>query len=58
MNRDALEMAVVYGFADDTARTSRTYDAETLRRIESLAGRPGQTESATPLLNAAQILLR
>jgi hypothetical protein len=58
MNRDALEMAVVYGFADDTARTSRTYDTEILRHIESLAGRPGQTESATPLLNAAQILLR
>jgi hypothetical protein len=58
VNRDALEMAVVYGFADDTARTSRIYDAETLRHIESLAGRPGQPESATPLLNAAQILLR
>ena len=58
MNRDALEMAVVYGFADDTAQTSRLYNAETLRHIESLAGRPGQTESATPLLKAAQILLR
>ena len=58
MNRDALEMAVVYGFSDDTARTSHTYDAETLRHIESLAGRPGRPESATPLLKAAQILLR
>jgi hypothetical protein len=60
MNRDALEIAVVYGFADEAspAGASDTYDAEILRRIESLAGRPGQTQSATPLLKAAQILLR
>ena len=59
MNRNALEMAVVYGFADETARAeaSGTYDAETLRTIELLAARPGLPESATPLLKAAQSLL-
>ena len=59
MNRNALEMAVVYGFADETARAeaSCTYDAETLRTIELLGARPGLPESATPLLKAAQSLI-
>ena len=59
MNRNALEMAVVYGFADEAAPAgaSATYDAETLRTIELLAARPGLPESATPLLKAAQSLL-
>jgi len=57
MNRDALEMAIVYGFADDSANTSHTYDARLLREIQALAARPGQPASATPILKAAQTLL-
>jgi hypothetical protein len=59
MNRDALEMAVVYGFADNSApdTTSHPYDALLLRDIESLAVRPHQPVSAFPLLNAVRSLL-
>jgi hypothetical protein len=56
LNRNALEMAVVYGFADEAAPTgaSATYEVETLRTIELLAARPGLPESVTPILTAVR----
>ena len=59
MNRNALEMAVVYGFADETAPadTTHSYDAGILRQIQDLAALPDQPESAMPILKAAQLLL-
>lgn len=60
MNRDALEMAVVYGFADDTAGVTPggKYDNQVLGMIELLARRPEQAESAAVLLTASRRLLR
>ncbi len=59
MNRNALEMAVVYGFADESAPadTTHSYDAGILRKIQDLAALPDQPESAIPILKAAQNLL-
>jgi hypothetical protein len=59
MNRNALEMAVVYGFADESAPadTTHAYDPSILCRIQDLAALPDQPESAMPILKAAQLLL-
>lgn len=56
MNRNALEMAAVYGFADEAAPAgaSNTYDAATLHTIKLLAARPGLPESVTPILAAVR----
>ena len=58
MERDAMEMAVVYGFAGSSRAASSTsaYDLETLGRIIELASQPGARESAQPLHQAATLL--
>ena len=60
MDRDALEMAIVYGFADTTAdsraadsRAATTHDPAALERIIALASLPGARESSAPLRDAA-----
>ena len=60
MNRDALEMAVVYGFTDESGSvgTSHAFDADVLHKIRQLAARSVQPESAAPILEAVQSLLR
>jgi hypothetical protein len=59
MNRDALEMAIVYGFSDHSASSlaSSKYAVAQLRAIEMLASRPAQPVSVSPLLSAVQELL-
>jgi len=59
MNRDALEMALVYGFSDHSASslTSSKYAVAQLRAIEILASRLAQPVSVSPLLSAVQELL-
>jgi hypothetical protein len=58
MERDAMEMAVVYGFAGSSRAASSTsdYDLESLGRIIELASQPGARESAQPLHQAATLL--
>jgi len=58
MERDAMEMAVVYGFAGSSRAASSTsaYDLETLGRIIELASLPGARASAQPLHQAARLL--
>ncbi|CAB4750412.1 unannotated protein [freshwater metagenome] len=58
MERDAMEMAVVYGFAGSSRASSSAsaYDLETLGRIIELASQPGARESAQPLHQAATLL--
>ena len=58
MERDAMEMAVVYGFAGSSRASSTTsaYDLETLGRIVELASLPGARASAQPLHQAATLL--
>jgi hypothetical protein len=60
MDRDPLEMAVVYGFADpSTAITDgRTYDLASLERIIALASIAEAQESARPLGDAAAMIVR
>lgn len=60
MDRDALEMAVVYGFADHSgnARNDRDYDTDILDRIHALSSRPGAPDSASPLREAVEALHR
>jgi hypothetical protein len=58
MNRDALEMAVVYGFADSSSGGQPApYEHGALARITALAERPGMPDSASPLHSAATVLL-
>ena len=51
MDRDPLEMAVVYGFADPSTDIAhgRTYDIDALERIVALASMAGAPESGWPL---------
>lgn len=58
MERDAMEMAVVYGFAGSSRAASSTSapDLESLGRIIELASQPGARESAQPLHQAATLL--
>lgn len=58
MERSALEMAVVYGFAGSSraARTPSEHDREALERIIELASMPGAGESAKSLHQAASLL--
>ena len=58
MERDAMEMAVVYGFAGSIRASSTTsaYDLEALGRIVELASLPGARASAQPLYQAATLL--
>ena len=58
MERDAMEMAVVYGFAGSSRAASSTsdYDLESLGRIIELASQPGARASAQPLHQAATLL--
>ena len=58
MERDAMEMAVVYGFAGSSRAASSTsdYDLESLGRIIELASLPGARASAQPLHQAATLL--
>ncbi len=58
MERDAMEMAVVYGFAGSSRATSEPSprDLDSLGRIIELASLPGARESAQPLRQAATLL--
>jgi hypothetical protein len=58
MERNAMEMAVVYGFAGSSRATSSTssHDLESLGRIIELASSPDARESARPLHQAATLL--
>ena len=60
MDRDPLEMAVVYGFADPSTDIAhgRTYDIDALERIVALASMAGAPESARPLGAAAATIVR
>ncbi|MFM8155622.1 MAG: hypothetical protein ACKOAF_06050 [Actinomycetes bacterium] len=60
MDRDALEMAVVYGFADHSgnARNDRDDDTDILDRMHALSSRPGAPDSASPLREAVEALRR
>ena len=58
MERDAMEMAVVYGFAGSSraSSTASAHDLETLGCIIELASLPGARASAQPLHQAATLL--
>jgi hypothetical protein len=60
MDRDPLELAVVYGFADPSTEITdgRAYDIDALERIVALASMAGAPESARPLGAAAATIVR
>ena len=60
MDRDPLEMAIVYGFIDPSTEITdgRSYDIDALKRIIDLASTADAPESAEPLRGSAARIVR
>lgn len=60
MDRDPLEMAIVYGFADPSTKINdgRAYDIDALERIIALASTQDAPKSAESLRDSAAMIVR